>query len=134
MLPFESFLQILKGTNCPLDRLFKGQFQYYCSVGLAQWCGLAQNLIYYCSHGPKWWGWSKDFFGFEIFRFQDSFGRRIAQEYFLGWLDLHRDFFGVFKTIWTFMVVPAYPSNLVLWIKYNQITKYNMLFSAFWKF
>ena len=43
----------------------------------------------------KWQGWSKDFFGFEIF---DS-GIFLGTKIWLGWLDLCRDFFRVLKRI-----------------------------------
>ena len=33
MLPFEFFPEILKGTNCPLGRFLKGQFQLQCGIG-----------------------------------------------------------------------------------------------------
>ena len=34
--------------------------------------------------------------------------------FFLGWLDLSRDFFGLFKTIGRFVVVPTYPGCVVI--------------------
>ena len=42
----------------------------------------------------KWCGWSKDFFGFEIFNSGIFLGRKIWQVFFWGWLDLNTDFFG----------------------------------------
>ena len=57
-----------------------------------------------CTPDFKWQGWSKDFLGCKIF---DS---RI---FFLGGGR-------VFKTIGRFVVVPAHPSRIVLWMKYNK--------------
>ena len=55
--------------------------------------------------GFKWRGWSKDFWGFEIFDSGILLGRKISQvSLFFVWI-----FLGVFKTIWRFVVVPAYP-------------------------
>ena len=48
------------------------------------------------------------------------FWARKLGKYFFGWLDLSRDFW-VFKAIWRFLVVPAYPDHLVLQIKFSQI-------------
>ena len=48
------------------------------------------------------------------FRFRDFLGgRKIWQVSFFWWLDLSRVFFGVFKTIWRFVVVPAY--DIFIW-------------------
>ena len=83
---------------------------------------LAQGSPYF-----KWRGWSKDFFRFEIFDSGNFLGRNIWQVFSWGWLDLIRDFLGVFKIIWRFVVVPTYSGRVVLPIKYNQI-KYNVLY------
>ena len=48
------------------------------------------------------------------FRFRDFWGgRKIWQVSLFWWLDLSRVFFGVFKTIWRFVVVPAY--DIFIW-------------------
>ena len=40
----------------------------------------------------KWWGWAKDFSGFEIFDSGIFLGR--IGKYFFGWIDFTKDFFG----------------------------------------
>ena len=71
----------------------------------------------------KWQGSSKEFFWVGNLRFRDFFGggrgveRGVVEKfskYFLGWLDLKRDFW-VFKTICRYVVVPAYPGFVVIY-------------------
>ena len=59
--------------------------------------------------GFKVTGMIEDFWGVRNFRFQDFWGEGIFGKYFFGWNDLRR-VLGVFKTIWRFVVVPAYPA------------------------
>ena len=54
----------------------------------------------------KWQGWSKDFFGFEIFDFGILGGKKILVFFWVAW-------FWVFKTILRFVIVPAYPGHIV---------------------
>ena len=66
------------------------------------------------------------FLGFETFDFGIFWVGKFGK-YFFVWLDLSRDIFiffffwawgaGVFKTIWRFLVVPAYPGLVVLRVK-----------------
>ena len=42
----------------------------------------------------------------------------VGKFFWMAWFK--KGFFGVFKTIWRFVVVPAYPGRMVLRIKYNQ--------------
>ena len=52
-------------------------------------------------------------------------------KYFFGWLDLSKDFLGIFKTIWRFAVVPAYPSQVVLRINRTKLSVlYYFIFSG----
>ena len=51
--------------------------------------------------------------GDEIFYSRIFLGRKIWQVFF-SWLDLKRDFWGVFEIIWRFVVVHAYPDREVL--------------------
>ena len=53
----------------------------------------------------KWQGWSKDFFGFEIFNFGIFSGRKILASYFFGYLDLSEDFLGYSKLMFVFFVL-----------------------------
>ena len=67
----------------------------------------------------KWRGWSKDFFGFEIFDSGIFLGMKIWQVFFwMAWFKY--GFFWVFKMVLRFMVVPMYPGRVVPQIKYNQ--------------
>ena len=62
---------------------------------------------------------SVKFFGFEIFDSRIFLGKKICQVLF--WAPLFkRGFFGLFKTIGRCVVVSAYPSHTVLWMKCNQ--------------
>ena len=54
-------------------------------------------------------GWSKNFFGFEIFDSEIFWLRKIWQVFF-WWLDLSRGFW-VFITIWKLVLVPANPNR-----------------------
>ena len=82
------------------------------------------------------------FFGVWNFRFQDFFGWENLASFLRGRLDLIMDFFSVFKSIWRFVVVPAYPGRAgwILRIKYNQTWFLKnfifrvMPFNAFWIF
>ena len=83
----------------------------------------------------KWQGWSKDFWGFEIFDFGVgklwqgfSFGGRG------GVHDLSRNFLGVFKTIWRFVIVPAYTQPCSFVNKVNQESKFLWLRNSAWGF
>ena len=52
-------------------------------------------------------------------------------KYFFGWLDLSKDFLGIFKTICRFAVVPAYPSQVVLRINRTKLSVlYYFIFSG----
>ena len=46
-----------------------------------------------CTPDFKWWGWSKDSSGFEIF-YSGIFLGRIGK-YFFGWIDFTKDFLGI---------------------------------------
>ena len=55
VLPSEFFPQILKGTNCPLGRFLKGQFQYQCGIGAVAWPGSNPVVHVYLYHLPHYW-------------------------------------------------------------------------------
>ena len=57
-------------------------------------------------------------FGFDIFNSR-FFGGRNYWKVFLWWLDLSRDFFAVFKTIWRFMVVLMYMYDKFKWYQHH---------------
>ena len=71
------------------------------------------------------------FFWVWNFLFRDFFGLENLASIYLGWLDLSRDFWGVFKAISRFVVVSVCSGHVVLWIMYNQTV---ITVEAFWKF
>ena len=83
----------------------------------------------------KWQGWSKDFGGFEIFDFGVG---KLWQGFSFGGgggvHDLSRNFLGVFKTIWRFVIVPAYAQPCSFVNKVNQESKFLWLRNSAWGF
>ena len=61
----------------------------------------------------------RSFWGLKFLIFGYFSGRKL---FFFGWFDFSTYFLGVpvFKTIWRFIVKPAYPSRIVLRIRYHQ--------------
>ena len=45
-------------------------------------------------------------------------GMHDQRGFFFGWLGLSRDFLGVFKTILRFVLVPVYPSQFIVSVKF----------------
>ena len=72
-------------------------------------CGFMSSAMIYLAQGGtpdfKWWGWSKDIFGFEIFDSGIFGGRRIWQVFFWVCGLIEVGICWVFKTISRFLVV-----------------------------
>ena len=80
----------------------------------------------------KWWGWSKDFFGFQVFDSEIVLGEGKFVKYFFGWLDWSSYFLWYSKQSEDLWWHPRIPRGIVLQIKYHQ-TCFVAFFKA-WKF